>query len=53
MLQVGPNDVMWNISDTGWAKCAWSSFFAPWIHGACIFIQNTPKFDAQDMLKVT
>ncbi|XP_070186257.1 acyl-coenzyme A synthetase ACSM3, mitochondrial-like [Littorina saxatilis] len=51
-LQVGPTDVMWNLSDTGWAKSAWSSLFAPWMHGACVFVQHTPKFDPLDMLKV-
>ena len=52
MLVAGPMDVVWNISDTGWAKCAWSSFFATWLHGACVFIQHTSKFDPVDMLKV-
>ena len=30
-------DVHWNLSDTGWAKAAWSSFFGPWQIGACVF----------------
>ena len=29
-----PGDVHWNISSPGWAKHAWSSFFAPWNAGA-------------------
>ena len=36
-LDLKPGDVHWNLSDTGWAKAAWSSFFAPWHMGACIF----------------
>lgn len=46
-----PGDVHWNISSPGWAKHAWSCFFAPWIVGACIFILNTPKFDARRVLQ--
>ncbi|XP_064615885.1 acyl-coenzyme A synthetase ACSM3, mitochondrial-like [Liolophura sinensis] len=47
-----PTDVMWNLSDTGWAKAAWSSFFAPWINGACVFQQNTARFDPHATLEV-
>ncbi|HEX8785841.1 MAG TPA: AMP-binding protein, partial [Telluria sp.] len=35
-----PGDVHWNISSPGWAKHAWSCFFAPWNAGATIFIYN-------------
>ncbi|XP_076443412.1 acyl-coenzyme A synthetase ACSM3, mitochondrial-like [Babylonia areolata] len=52
MLLAEPKDVIWNMSDTGWAKCAWSSFFAPWLHGACIFTQHSARFDPVDTLKV-
>ena len=45
-----PGDVHWNISSPGWAKHAWSCFFAPWIAGACVFILNTARFDAQRVL---
>lgn len=44
-LDLGPDDVHWNISDTGWAKAAWSSYFAPWLMGACMFVHHTPGFD--------
>jgi acetyl-CoA synthetase/medium-chain acyl-CoA synthetase len=40
------SDVHWNISDLGWAKAAWSSFFGPWHMGACVFALETHgKFD--------
>ncbi|KAL8593286.1 hypothetical protein ACOMHN_009939 [Nucella lapillus] len=52
LLMASPKDVVWNLSDTGWAKCAWGSFFAPWLHGATIFIQNSSKFDPDDTLRV-
>ena len=47
-----PGDVHWNISSPGWAKHAWSCFFAPWIAGATIFIFNYARFDAQRVLDV-
>ncbi|WP_250467418.1 AMP-binding protein [Caballeronia sp. GAFFF2] len=43
-LQSG--DVHWNISSPGWAKHAWSCFFAPWNAQACVFIYNFSRFDA-------
>lgn len=43
-------DVHWNISSPGWAKHAWSSFFAPWNAGATIFIYNYARFDAKQVL---
>ncbi|MGH7067273.1 MAG: AMP-binding protein [Acetobacteraceae bacterium] len=39
-----------NVSSPGWAKHAWSCFFAPWIAGATIFIVNQPRFDARPLL---
>jgi acetyl-CoA synthetase len=39
-----PGDIHLNISSPGWAKHAWSCFFAPWNAGACIFIHNVARF---------
>ncbi len=47
-----PDDVHLNISSPGWAKHAWSCFFAPWNAGACIFIYNYSRFSAQALLGV-
>ncbi|XP_019285854.1 acyl-coenzyme A synthetase ACSM3, mitochondrial isoform X3 [Panthera pardus] len=44
-LDLTPSDVIWNTSDTGWAKSAWSSVFSPWIQGACVFAHYLPRFD--------
>ena len=44
------DDIHWNISSPGWAKHAWSSFFAPWNAGATIFIYNYARFDAKQVL---
>ncbi|VXC01670.1 4-hydroxybutyrate--CoA ligase 1 [Burkholderia sp. 8Y] len=47
-----PGDVHWNISSPGWAKHAWSCFFAPWNAQACVFIYNFSRFDAARTLNV-
>lgn len=44
-LDLRPGDLHWNLSDTGWAKAAWSSLFAPWLMGAAIFVHHAPGFD--------
>ena len=46
-----PGDVHLNISSPGWAKHAWSSFFAPWNAEATILVVNQPRFDAAALLK--
>jgi acetyl-CoA synthetase len=43
-------DVHLNISSPGWAKHAWSCFFAPWNAGATIFIHQLPRFDGAKTL---
>ena len=45
-----PGDVHLNISSPGWAKHAWSCFFAPWIAEATIFIYNYTRFDPAALL---
>jgi acetyl-CoA synthetase len=47
-LQAG--DVHWNISSPGWAKHAWSCFFAPWNAGATVFVYNYERFSARACL---
>ncbi|HXR67914.1 MAG TPA: AMP-binding protein [Dermatophilaceae bacterium] len=46
-----PGDVHLNISSPGWAKHAWSSFFAPWNAEATILVVNQPRFDAAALLQ--
>jgi acetyl-CoA synthetase len=41
-----PGDVHLNISSPGWAKHAWSSFFAPWLAEATILALDHARFDA-------
>jgi acetyl-CoA synthetase len=40
-------DIHQNVSSPGWAKHAWSSFFAPWNAGATIFVLEQARFSAQ------
>lgn len=48
-----PGDVHWNLSDLGWAKAAWSSFFGPWHAGACVFaVDVLGKFEPAQALEV-
>ena len=49
-LGLQPRDVHLNISSPGWAKHAWSCFFAPWNAGATVFVVNQPRFDAKGLL---
>ncbi len=45
-------DVHQNISSPGWAKHAWSSFFAPWNAGATVLVHDYARFAASRSLSV-
>lgn len=49
-IGVTPGDVHLAISSPGWAKHAWSCFFAPWIAEATIFVYNYGRFQASALL---
>jgi medium-chain acyl-CoA synthetase len=51
-LDLKEDDLHWNISDTGWAKAAWSSYFGPWNCGAALFIHHTDRFDPVKTLEL-
>ncbi len=51
-LGVRPGDIHWTISSPGWAKHAWSCFFAPFNAQACVFIYNYSRFDGPAVLDV-
>jgi acetyl-CoA synthetase len=51
-LGLRPGDVHLNISSPGWAKHAWSSFFAPWIAESTIVVYNYGRFDAARFLRM-
>src|ERR1051325_3103555 len=45
-----PGDIHCNLSSPGWAKHAWSCFFAPWNAEATVFIYNCARFNARSVL---
>ncbi|MCP4161069.1 MAG: AMP-binding protein [Deltaproteobacteria bacterium] len=47
-----PEDLHWNVSDNGWAKAAWSSYFGPWNMGAALFIHCSPVFTPEKTLEL-
>jgi acetyl-CoA synthetase len=47
-----PGDIHLNVSSPGWAKHAWSCFFAPWNAAATVVLFNYVRFDAARMLDV-
>jgi len=49
-LGVRPGDLHLNLSSPGWAKHAWSSFFAPWNAQATILAYHYERFDARALL---
>ncbi len=50
-LGLRPGDVHLNLSSPGWAKHAWSSFFAPWSAESTIVAMQTARFDAGQLLR--
>ncbi|MCB1707219.1 MAG: AMP-binding protein, partial [Halioglobus sp.] len=51
-LDLTPDDLHWNCSDTGWAKAAWSSYFGPWYQGAALFVHHTQGFSPRRTLEL-
>ncbi|UOQ83115.1 AMP-binding protein [Hymenobacter sp. 5414T-23] len=52
-IGIRPHDIHCNISQAGWAKFAWSSFFAPLSVGATLLVyRQSGKFAAAPLLKV-
>jgi acyl-coenzyme A synthetase/AMP-(fatty) acid ligase len=52
-LDLKSTDLHWNLSDTGWAKAAYSNLFGPWIMGAALFtFDGRGRFDARQTLEL-
>ncbi|MCP3975711.1 MAG: AMP-binding protein [bacterium] len=50
---LGPEDIFWGVSDTGWAKAAWSKLFGQWALGATVMAWNAQgKPDFEQMLQM-
>lgn len=51
-LDLGAEDLHWNYSDGGWAKAAWSSFYAPLGVGCSLFVHDAKSFDPKETLEM-
>jgi acetyl-CoA synthetase len=51
-LGIRPGDVHLNLSSAGWAKHAWSCFFAPFNAEATVLAYHYERFSAQALLRV-
>jgi len=51
-LGLKEGDIHMNVSSPGWAKHAWSNFFAPFNAGATVFIYNYARFNAKRLLEM-
>ncbi len=51
-LGLDEGDVHQNISSPGWAKHAWSCFFAPWNAGATVLVHDSARFSARRTIEV-
>jgi acetyl-CoA synthetase len=49
-IGITPGDIHCNLSSPGWAKHAWSCFFAPWNAEATVFVINQSRFSARRLL---
>jgi acyl-coenzyme A synthetase/AMP-(fatty) acid ligase len=50
---LGPDDLHWTVSDTGWAKAAWGKLFGQWRMGAAVFLWDLRgKPDFERMLRL-
>jgi acetyl-CoA synthetase/medium-chain acyl-CoA synthetase len=51
-LDQRPGDLHWNISDSGWGKAAWSSYFGPFRCGSTVFADQRDAFDPARTLEL-
>ena len=50
---LGPDDLHWTVSDTGWAKAAWGKLFGQWRVGAAVLLWDIRgKPDLDRMLRI-
>ena len=50
-IGIKKDDLHYNVSQPGWAKFFWSSFFAPWHVGATIIGYHSDRFVPKEQLK--
>ena len=39
------------VADTGWGKAVWGKFYGQWIAGACVFVFDHERFNADALLR--
>jgi acyl-coenzyme A synthetase/AMP-(fatty) acid ligase len=52
-LDLHEDDLVWNLSEAGWAKFSWSNLFGPWLMGSAMFMQDVRgKFNPIETLEM-
>jgi len=46
------NDIIYCITDTGWAKAAYSTMFGQWHVGSTVFVYDIEKFEGESILAI-
>ena len=45
------NSIHLTVADTGWGKAVWGKIYGQWIAGACVFVFDHEKFNADALLR--
>ncbi|MCL1803528.1 MAG: AMP-binding protein [Eubacteriaceae bacterium] len=46
------NALHFSVSETGWAKCAWSKIYGQWLCGAPVLVYSYDRFEPEKMLDI-
>ena len=46
-----PHSLHLTVADTGWGKAVWGKFYGQWFAGACVFVFDHEKFNADTLLR--
>lgn len=47
---IGPDDLHFTVSETGWAKSMWGKLYGQWLAEGAIFVYDFDRFQAEDLL---
>lgn len=45
-----PDSIHLTVADTGWGKAVWGKLYGQWFAGACVFVYDHEKFNADELL---
>lgn len=48
---IGPDDLHFTVSETGWAKSVWGKLYGQWLAEGTVFVFDFDKFNADEMLR--